>query len=320
MIMTQSQSTVRGSPINADQAKSAVETFVTVRYPAINPASARTATVLGSSDLGVAAVVSLSVSNTVVGYVANLKPSGYVLMRADDETPPVKLYAESGAFQRLPPDFLKVIQLELAEELHGLAALKNRNAALDPQFHKQWTALLNPQANPQALTDLPTAAPGVVLLTTTWNQDDPYNYYCPTASGGPGGRAYAGCTACALAQVLRYHSRPGQVSQDHTYTDNSGSCTGSHSISDAGMGPYSWVNMPASINTSSPLAEQQAIGQLMYHAAVALESDFEWNVTSAVPSKVPDVLSTYFGYTSDSYEFKSTFTSSEWYSKISTDI
>jgi hypothetical protein len=58
----------------------------------------------------------------------------------------------------------------------------------------------------------------------------------------------------------------------------------------------------------------------MYHAGVTLESDFEGDGTSAFPSDIPSVLSIYFDYTSGSYESKSSFISSQWYSKISTDI
>ena len=76
--------------------------------------------------------------------------------------------------------------------------------------------------------------------------------------------------------------------------------------------------MPNAVSTSSPLAQQQAVGELLYHAAVALRSDFEAYGTGAYPSYIPSVLSTYFNYSSGSYESKSL--ASTWYSKIKSSI
>ena len=158
------------------------------------------------------------------------------------------------------------------------------------------------------------------ILTTAWDQDKPYNYYCPNGSGGPNDQAYAGCVATALAQVLRHHSSPIRVAKDYTYTDSTGSCTGTHYISDAGMGNYDWANMPASISPSSPLEQKQAVGQLIYHCAVALEADFEADETEADSIKVLSVLQEFFGY-SGNYELKSWYSnSSDWYNKITADI
>jgi len=78
--------------------------------------------------------------------------------------------------------------------------------------------------------------------------------------------------------------------------------------------------MPNAITTGSPIAQQQAIGKLMYHAAVGLESDFEKNGTFAFPTDVPSVFRTYFNYTCGNYEAKSIYTSSQWYNKIAADI
>ena len=178
-------------PINAVQAKTAVETFLKTRFPAANQATT------GSSRLAVAEVTPLSYNKITVGYITTLEPSGYVLVRADDEVAPVKIYTENGTFDKLPPGFLKVIKLELAEELQSLTVLKQSMAPIDRKFQEQWSALLNP-VDQEALTNLPTSAPGVVLLTTAWNQDAAYNYYSPTASGGPGGRAYAGAQPLLL--------------------------------------------------------------------------------------------------------------------------
>ena len=43
------------------------------------------------------------------------------------------------------------------------------------------------------------------LLTTTWNQDPPYNKYCKTTAGE---LAYVGCVAVATAQIMAYWEKP----------------------------------------------------------------------------------------------------------------
>ena len=48
------------------------------------------------------------------------------------------------------------------------------------------------------------------LLSTTWNQDIPYNNSMNVSVPGKTGNPYTGCTATALAQVLRYHRYPDE--------------------------------------------------------------------------------------------------------------
>lgn len=48
--------------------------------------------------------------------------------------------------------------------------------------------------------ELPTPS----ITTTTWNQDSPYNSYCPFRTDIPSRHAPAGCTAIAVAQMLYF--------------------------------------------------------------------------------------------------------------------
>jgi hypothetical protein len=309
---------VRAAPVTRAEAANAAETFLVKRYPLPTNATAQTVTPFGSSHLAVQQVQPWNPSGQTIGFVATLTPAGYVLLSTDDDAPPVKLYSERGMFEQLPPKFLAVIALELREDLAALATLRQKQSPVNPAYRLGWQTLLSPQTSGATPKDLGPAGTNRVLLTTTWNQDDPYNYYCTAASGGSGGRAYAGCSACALGQILRFCLEPSSVAMDYSYTDNHGACQGTHSISDAGLGAYDWANMPNSISTGSSDAKKRAIGQLMYHAAVALDSDFEANNTSA--SLDPSVLPDYFGYHSGPWQDKSDYTSAEWFSMIATDI
>jgi len=307
------------APVSELQASNAVLHAAAIHYPASSTSPQRFNTQSGWSRRSIKRLNHVTSGGETIGYSVALEPSGYYLVPSDDELPPWKLRAEEGTFEDLPPGLISVLKLELAEDRQALLNLKKANRSPNAKFHEQWKALQG-VGDSTGTNPLPTGTSGVYLLTTTWDQGDPYNLYCPTASGGPGGRAWAGCTACALSQVLRYRAQPSAVAQDYTYTDSSGACQGTHSISDAGMGPYDWGDMPTSASTGSTIAQEQAIGQLMYHAAVALNSDFEYNGTSASPSYVPFVLRTYFGYTCADYQSKSSYTSSQWYNMIASDI
>lgn len=315
-------------PVSEEQASNAVLRAVAIHYPATATTPRAFSTRFGYSRRAVGRVEQLTRTGNVVGYVVNLAPSGYYLASTDDELPLWKLRSDEGSFANFPPGLIAVLESEMAEDQQALANLRRARQAPNPKFHEEWQASLQTGGTGNGGSGPTPNIAGTYLLSTTWYQNDPYNYYCPVAAGGPAGRAWAGCTACAVAQILRYKSQPNAVVQNHTYNDNSDccvgrasdSCFGTHSISDAGLGPYDWADMPNSISTSSPLAQQKAIGQLMYHAAVALNSNFEGNDTEACPGDVPSVLRTYFNYTCGDYETKSSYTSALWYNKIAADI
>lgn len=316
-------------PVAKNEAERAAETFIVQSYRSAGK-DVQTVTAFGKSRRAINRVRPFESKGRQLGFVADLKPGGYLLLSADDEIPAVKLHAEEGSFDQLPPEFIRVLESEMHEDQVALAELHKVNRGSDPQHGKLWAALKNPQQNRQVLETLPAFADGqetqlsipsgTYLLTTTWDQGDPYNYYCPSATGGPGGKAYAGCTAAALSQILRYSSLPSAALQNSTYTDNKGDSQGTYSLSGAGLTPYDWGNMPNAITPSSSVAQKQAVGQLVYHAAVALASDFEKNGTGAYPSAVPGVLRSVFGYSCGPYEDKSSYTSSGWYNKIAANI
>ena len=305
------------APLSEEQVSNAVSHAITIHYPATSALPGAARNQYGLSKKAVARIEPLTRNGSKVGYVASLSPSGFYLLSTDDQLPPWKLRADDGTLTNLPPDVLAVLLTEMAEDQQALKSLQNANLAPDPKFKKQWTSLLTTGDATNSDSGPPTGSPGVYLLTTTWNQNDPYNLYCPTASGGPAGKAYAGCTACALSQILRYHTQPRVISQDHQSTD----ALGTHYIHDATMNPYDWPNMPNAITSASPSAQQQAVAQLMYHAAVALDSTFAADITSAYPSSVKSVLQTYFGFTSGDFEYRSpTYTTAQWYNKIAANV
>jgi len=296
----------------------AVSTFVSSRFTPTRKQNTATYANAKQSvyNLSISTIKPLNQKTKTIGYLTLLKPTGFVLMRADDLLPVLKLYSDNCSFSNLPPDFVKVMEWELSTELEILASDKSKNSDFTTKYKKEWNELLNPKlVNNQQETKTENAYPEIgPLLSTSWNQGSPYNYYAPTASGGPDGKAYAGCVACAMAQVLRYHKYPKAIEHDYTYTDNFGSCRGTHSASDAGTNNYDWEKMPDSL-WGSTTAEQLAVAQLMYHCGVTVNMDFEADGSGAYSFNVPGAFRNYFNYKSDSISYRGS-SDSAWYNKI----
>jgi hypothetical protein len=314
-------------PVESGQAKTVAAAYVARNYAPSVLAKA-VCRLAAPSTLTVAACRPLKGAGGVIGYVAELAPSGFVVVRADSDLPPLKLHAPTGMYEGLPVGFRAVVEAELAGELADLDGLRKAHHATDSRHRDEWQALTQTAALDSL--DLSLAATGLfseaaaatILLTTAWDQVRPYNYYAPAASGGTDGKASIGCGPVAMAQILRYHKKPARPVSDFSYTDEQGSCVGTHALSDAGgLGDYDWAHMPASMTDASPLVERQAVGRLTYHCAVAMEADFEGANTSVISFfTAARMLRTTFGYTCEELQSRADFSGSVWFARIQADV
>lgn len=221
-----------------------------------------------------------SVASAPAYYVYdNVSGPGFVIVAGDDVAMPVLGYSFENEFPS--SDFLPVNVLEwldgLREEINAA-----RRESLKPSgvVARAWTSTSS-------------GTPVVEMETALWNQDSPYNQLCPRINGIA---TYTGCTATAMAIVMRYHQwpergvgiLPGYVTR--TYGE---------SIPAQELGHlYEWNLMPLDYTNSFEL-QRQAVATLMRDCAVALQSDFGpvGSIgTGAYSSDVPEMLATYFGY------------------------
>lgn len=313
------------APITLPAAHTAAMTFVCLRFPATPGVIAQTRIGGGTSGLGVTRVeVRSKTVGRVLGYLAHLSPRGFVWLRADDVLPPLKLYSDNTPFENLPPWAVEVFTDELERELDELARQRTAGASIPHVYMQEWEVLCGKISAPTgALANLRTYAQVDPLLSTAWDQGDPYNLHMPAVSGAPNGyagRAPAGCGAIGLAQILRYHQKPAQIVRDETYIDNSGACRGTHAASKAGLTPYDWANMPATITAGSSAAQKIAVAQLIWHCAVALHTDFEAAGSGSTTSMAVNALRNLFGYTCNNYVSRTGFSDQQWFSALSADI
>lgn len=127
------------------------------------------------------------------------------------------------------------------------------------------------------------------LISTNWNQDYPYNAYCPTGGGGPQGHAYAGCVATAMSMVMKKWDWPDHGQGTHSYTPQ-GYATQTVDFENT---YYQWSNMPNSCNNSN----YQAVALLMYHCGVSVDMMYGGGSSGAYSQDVPDAIHEYFRYT-----------------------
>ena len=131
------------------------------------------------------------------------------------------------------------------------------------------------------------------LCSTTWNQDCYYNQLCPTATGGPCNKVYAGCVATAMAQIMKFWNWPAQGTSSHSYTHPTyGAQTANFDST-----TYDWTHMPIYLTSGSTNTQKTAVATLIYHCAVSVDMDFDPNGSGAYSQNIPAALINYFSQT-----------------------
>lgn len=111
------------------------------------------------------------------------------------------------------------------------------------------------------------------LITTKWNQTPPFSNAIAQAVGNYG--FVTGCTATAMAQIMKFHEHPtrGTGSKSYTIGYNSGTLPLTFQAN-FGATTYDWANMIDDYSGSYTPAQANAVATLMYHAGVAEETTY----------------------------------------------
>ena len=232
-------------------------------------------------------------------YVFNFE-GGYLIMAADDVAQPILAFGEEGCFDANNiPDGLAYYLRHYARQIEYAV---NNSMTADPEISEQWEQIRRYGVIRSERATRGDVAP---LISTNWNQDSPFNAYCPTGQGGPGGRAYAGCVATAMSMVMKRWNWPDHGQGSHSYTP-SGYATQTVDFENA---YYQWNNMPNIVNNSN----YQAIAMLMYHCGVAVDMQYGPQGSGAHSQDVPDAIFNYFRYTKNANRLdRDLYTRNEW--------
>ena len=222
-------------------------------------------------------------------YVFNVGTTGFVIMAADDCVRPIIGYSDEGVFN--PDDMAPALADYLDRQCHGIEAEAQKGGG-NAEVAADWAML----ENNGRLVSRHGGREDKFLLETKWNQNYPYNYFCPEGEGGPGGHCYAGCVATAAAQLMRYWNHPLQGQGSYTYTPEDHPEYGPLTAN-FGETTYDWANMPAQIYSSSPLEQIEAVATLIYHAGVSVDMNYRPTSSGAVTGRLCERMPQYFYYT-----------------------
>ena len=136
------------------------------------------------------------------------------------------------------------------------------------------------------------------LISTTWNQSSPYNSFCPSDPNGHGGHAFAGCVACAMAQLIRHWEYPSTGIGSHSYEANFAYLGygdyGTQSVNFS-TGNYNYSLMPLTLNSASQ-AQINEVAKLMYHCGVSVEMMYGPYGSGASDYAAVAALQNHFGF------------------------
>ena len=213
-------------------------------------------------------------------YVFNIEAGGgFVIVGGDDRLPAVLGYADSGAFtpDSLPPN-MEAWLGQWEEEAVTLPSSTSRSAPFR----------------------VPTVRHSVApLLTTTWDQNDPYNRLLLDKSKYKN-VCYTGCVATAMAQLLCYHAR--ETGQPRCTTADIPAYTTYSGIDMPALPPTTFeydkmVDYYSSLGDYYNEEQLEAVHKILKYAGCALEMQY----SSGGSSSTFDVerISKYFGYRDD---------------------
>ena len=245
-------------------------------------------------------------------YVFNLGNEGFVIVAASDNVRPILGYSEEGPFDASNPYNGAMYMLESYK--NSVSHAIEKNVVATPDVIGEWTSL----ENCGKLSSKKANKVGP-LVKTKWNQNSPYNLYAPAASGGPGGRCYAGCVATAMSQLMKRWNYPEHGTGSHGYN-----CYGESGVyygylsANFGNTTYDWENMPNTLGSNQTQIE--AVATLMYHCGVAVDMQFDFDGSGAISSNVPGPMSSYFGYGSCQYKQRSSYSLTNWNNMLKEDF
>ena len=181
-------------------------------------------------------------------YVCNMgNDQGFVILSGDDRTVPVLAYSDTGSFD--------------AENIPA-------NVQWWMDYYEEAVAQV---ADMQLSNNAPSARPTDVispLITTKWDQSEPYNLMCPKVNGST---PPTGCVATAMAQLMYYHKWPVDSTEAiDAYT------TETHKVKVDKLQPttFEWNDMLRSYGRNATQKQKDAVAKLMRYCGQLVQMDY----------------------------------------------
>ena len=285
---------VQANPVSVSQAKYVGQQFVQANFEQSRQSDDISLVYTGISTRGEACF-----------YVFNVGNDGFVMISADDVYRPIIGYSDESGFdaQNINPELAYM----LGELISARSGKLMGEAA--PMVAAEWNLVMNRGT----LISRNGGREASHLVQTKWDQGSPYNYFCPQATGGPGGRVYAGCVATAMSQVMKFWNHPTKGTGSHTnYNSGFGALTVNF-----GDATYDWDNMPLQLGNNYPQEQIEAVALLMYHCGIAVDMHYAIDGSGAYSADVPSRIYQYFGYTNQAVlRSRDSYTYDNWKSML----
>jgi hypothetical protein len=268
----------------------------------------------------IGSIEAVAVGGNRLAYNVRVRPTGHVLVAADDDLAAVLLYSDTHSFEQARLQDPGSLESWIVPELDGLHARVRENARRRPagtrpdrwassRVGREWEhfavsenafrpARKRLQAADQlpAIGGLPQAGPAPQsgsmvgpLLGTDWAQTSPYNNYTP--AGAPCAHTSGGCVAVAAAQLMQYWGWPSSGTGSHRYI------RGGKAYSASFDHPYQWSLMPRVLDGTSTSEQVDAVARLIADVGVAV--DMDWGCSSSTAFLVfaaSEALAAHFSY------------------------
>lgn len=225
------------------------------------------------------------------------KKASFRLVKADSvaNLPTVYLFSREGA-----EGFLLASADDRATPLLGYSAEGNLTAtdgSLAPSM-EYWMDFLSRRIGEARKSEgrreipkksRPYREPIYPLVSTHWNQDMPYNYYCPKKNQQ---ETYTGCVATSMAQVLKYHNWP----EDHGEGSIGYNWDGRTLQVNFAKMNFKWDQMLDSYEGSYTNDQRNAVAQLMLACGYSVQMNYGTSGSGAISARVANALGKYFRY------------------------
>ncbi|MEZ5195328.1 MAG: C10 family peptidase [Bacteroidales bacterium] len=246
-------------------------------------------------------------------FIYNFQDFGFIIIAAEDAIEPVLGYTFNSHYSS--EDQPEGLAGTLSEYREHIDYLRSNQITQSTEIFQQWDDLYYFEASNFSATN---NSKGDVepLLTATWNQDDPYNFYCPEDQQGPGGRVYVGCVATAMSMIMHYWRYPLQGTGEHSYTPENTN----YGVQYVNFGEttYDWDGMLDNCDGNVANLPMALIG---YHTAVSVDMDFGNDGSGAYSTDVDNAFRDYFGYSNTTaYLSRSSYTLTIWENYLQAEL
>ena len=246
-------------------------------------------------------------------YIFNIHPDGFVVVSAEDTFNPILGYSLQGAYEEDRTN--KVFENLMTSYAEKIDYLRDNNKEATDLMTNRWMRYRS--AEKSQLTSREKGRDIEPLLTSSWDQNYPYNAYCPEDEDGPGGHVYAGCVATAMSMIMYHYKYP-----EHGYGQNSYYIYPYGTLSvDYESTYYMWDAMVDELSSGSPEYSIRSVAELQYHCGVAVNMSYAPDGSGSQSYLVPNAIKNHFGYSSDAtFMQKSSYSLTEWQNMITEDL